>query len=45
MVALIDDPAVIQRVFRHLDLSTEVPEALPARVPAVFLVGDAPPTL
>ena len=30
LIALIDDPAVIRQVLRHLGLPTEVPEALPA---------------
>ncbi len=43
-IALIEDPAVIQRVLRHLGLPTEIPEAQPARAPPVPLLADAPPT-
>ncbi len=42
MIALIDDPAVIQRVLRHLGLPTEVPEARTARAPPVPFLGEAP---
>ena len=44
LIALIDDPAVIRQVLRHLGLPTEVPEALPARAPPVRFLGDAPLT-
>ncbi len=44
LIALIDDPAVIQRVLRYLGRPTEIPEAQPARAPPVSLLGDAPPT-
>ncbi len=42
LIALIDDPAVIRRVLRHLELPTEVPEARPARAPPVLLLDGAP---
>ena len=44
LVALIEDPAVIARVLRHLGLPTDMPEAQPARAPPLHLVVDAPPT-
>ncbi|MDA1095529.1 MAG: transposase [Acidobacteria bacterium] len=44
LIALIDDPAVIRRLLRHLELPTEVPEARPARAPPVPLLDSAPPT-
>ena len=44
LIALIEDPAVIQRVLRHLGLPTEIPEAQPARAPPVPLLADAAPT-
>ena len=44
LIALIEDPAVIARVLRHLGLPTDMPEAQPARAPPLHLVGDAPPT-
>ena len=33
LIAVIDDPAVIQRILRHLGLPTGIPEARPARSP------------
>ena len=33
LIALIDDPAVIRRILRHLSLPTEVPAARPSRGP------------
>ena len=33
LIAVIDDPAVIQRILRHLGLPTGMPEARPARSP------------
>ena len=44
LIAVIDDPAVIRRVLRHLGLSTEVPEPQPARAPPVLLLDCAPRT-
>ena len=44
LIALIEDPAVIARVLRHLGLPTDIPEAQPARAPPLHLVVDAPPT-
>ena len=44
LIALIEDPAVIARVLRHLGLPTNSPEAQPARAPPLHLVVDAPPT-
>ena len=44
LISLIDDPAVIERVLRHLGLQTEVPAARPPRAPPVAFLGDAPPT-
>ena len=44
LIALIEDPAVIQRVLRHLGLPTEIPEAQPARAAPLPLLADAPPT-
>ena len=43
-IALVDDPAVIGRVLKHLGLPTEVPEASPARAPPLHLLLDAPMT-
>jgi hypothetical protein len=38
LIAVIEDPAVVTRLLRHLGLSTQIPEARPARPPrAVFL--------
>ena len=44
MIALIDAPAVIERVLHHLGLPTDIPEARPARAPPVHLLVDAPVT-
>ena len=44
LIALIDDPAVIRRLLRHLELPTEVREARPARAPTVPLLDSAPPS-
>ncbi len=44
LIALIEDPAVIQRVLRHLGLPTDIPEAQPARAPPAPLLADAPLT-
>ena len=44
LIAVIDDPAVVERVLRHLGLPTEIPEARPARAPPVPLLADAPST-
>ena len=44
MVAVIDDPGVVERVLRHLGLPTKIPVARPARAPPVPLLAGAPPT-
>lgn len=44
VIALIEDPAVLARVLRHLGLPTDIPEAQPARAPPLHLVVDAPLT-
>jgi hypothetical protein len=44
LIALIEDPAVIARILRHLGLPTAMPEAQPARAPPLHLVVDAPLT-
>ena len=44
LIALIEDPPVIQRILRHLGLPTEMPEARPARAPPVHLLLDASAT-
>ena len=33
IVALIDQPPVIEKILKHLGLSTEIPQARPARAP------------
>jgi len=35
LIATIEDPAVVKKILNHLGLSTEVPEARPARPPPV----------
>jgi len=35
LIATIEDPAVVKKILNHLGLSTEVPEAQPARPPPV----------
>ena len=40
LIALIEDPAVIQRILRHFGLPTEMPEACPARAPPGNLLLD-----
>ena len=35
LIALIEDPAVIRRMLRHLNLPTEVPAARPSRGPPI----------
>ena len=40
MIAVIDDPAVVERVLRHLGLPTEIPEARPARAPPAEVAPD-----
>ena len=42
LIALIEDPKVIQRILRHLGLPTEVPAARPARSPPLPLGRSAP---
>ena len=44
LIAVIDEPAVVERILRHLGLPTEIPEARPARAPPVLFLGAAPPT-
>ena len=44
LIAVIDDPAVVERVLRHLALPPEIPAAQPAREPPVPLLADASPT-
>ena len=44
LIALIEDPAVVQRVLRHLGLPPEIPEARPARAPPTHLDFDTPVT-
>ena len=44
LIALIEDPAVIARILRHLGLPTAMPEAQPARAPPLHLVVDTPLT-
>ena len=41
LIAVIDDPAIIHRILRHLGLPTEIPEARPARSPPLP-IGAAP---
>ena len=38
LIALVEDPSVIQRILRHCGLPTDVPEARPARAPPVHLL-------
>jgi hypothetical protein len=38
LVAVIEDPAVVTRVLRHLGLPTEIPDARPARPPPAALL-------
>ena len=40
LIAVIDDPAVVQRVLRHLGLPTEIPTARPARAPPIDVAPD-----
>ena len=40
LIALIEDPAVIARVLRHLGLPTDMPEAKPGRAPPLQLEVD-----
>jgi len=35
LIAAIEDPAVVRKILNHLGMSTEVPEAEPARPPPV----------
>jgi hypothetical protein len=44
LIALIEDPAVIARVLRHLGLPAAMPEAQTVRAPPLHLVVDAPLT-
>ena len=40
LIAVIDDPAVVERILRHLGLSTDIPEARPARAPPTDVAPD-----
>ncbi len=40
LIAVIDDPAVVKRILRHLELPTEIPEARPARAPPTEVAPD-----
>ena len=40
LIAVIDDPAVVEHVLRHLGLPTEIPEARPARAPPTEVAPD-----
>ena len=40
-ISHIEDPAVIEKILRHLHLPTTVPEAAPARAPPQLLLEDA----
>ena len=40
LIAVIDDPAVTQRILRHLGLPTGIPETRPARSPPLPLVAS-----
>jgi hypothetical protein len=40
---LIQQPAIIQRILRHLELPAEVPVMKPARDPPLWGEGDAAP--
>ena len=40
LIAVIDDPAVVARILRHLGLSTAIPEARPARAPPTDVAPD-----
>jgi hypothetical protein len=43
LIALIQQPAIIQRILRHLELPAEVPVMKPARDPPLWGEGDAAP--
>jgi len=40
LIAVIEDPAVIERILRHLGLPTDIPEARPARPPPMPFLLD-----
>ena len=40
LAATIEDPAVIERILRHLGLPTDIPEARPARPPPMPFLLD-----
>ena len=42
LVALIDQPPVIQRILRHLGFPTEIPEPRPARDPPLLDPSHSP---
>ena len=39
-IAVIEDPAVVERILRHLGLPTDIPEARPARPPPMPFLLD-----
>jgi hypothetical protein len=39
LIALIEEPAVIARILRHVGLPTEIPAARPGRAPPRFAEG------
>ena len=39
LIAIIEDPAVIERILRHLRLPATIPEPCPARSPPLFLAS------
>ena len=40
LIAMIDDPTVVQRVLRHVGLPTQIPDARPARAPPTEVAPD-----
>ena len=43
LIAAMEDPAVVKKILNHLGISTEVPEAEPARPPPSPNLFDEPP--
>ena len=43
LIAVIDDPVVMERILRHLGLPAAIPEARPARSPPMTLLGGSIP--
>ena len=39
LIAIVEDPAVIGRILRHLGLQATIPEPCPARSPPLFLAS------